>query len=96
MNLVSQWVQNFLSLDNSRVNTGAVIATIAIVNAFVVLNWNFFVYHRPLDNGTVALLSTMIGCGGWTYHASMRAGFPPPNMGPPGTHQAGSPDPDAP
>ena len=74
---LSTWWQNFISLDNSKVNTGAVFASIAVANAFVILNWNFFVYHRPLDNGTVALLTTMIGLGGWSYHASVNAGIPP-------------------
>jgi hypothetical protein len=72
-----QWWQNFLSLDNSKVNTGAVFATIAVINAFVILNWSFFVYRKPLDNGTIALLTTLIGLGGWSYQASLKAGAKP-------------------
>lgn len=74
---VAEWWCNFISLDNSKVNTGAVFATIAVVNAFVILNWSFFVRGKPLDNQTVALLSTLIGLGGWSYHASLKAGIPP-------------------
>lgn len=80
--VVSQWWRDFLSFDNSRVNTGAVFATIAVVNAFVILNWSFFVYRKPLDMGTVGLLTTMIGLGGWSYRESMKAG-PPPGWKPP-------------
>jgi len=74
---IIEWWGHFISLDNSRVNTGAVIATIAVVNALLILNWNFFVFRKPLDTGTVALLSTMIGMGGWSYQASVKAGLPP-------------------
>jgi hypothetical protein len=79
---LTQWWGNFISLDNSKVNTGAIFATIAIVNAFVILNWNFFIYNKPLDTGTVALLTTMIGLGGWSYQASVKAG-PPGDWKPP-------------
>jgi hypothetical protein len=75
---MGSWWQNFISLDNSKVNTGAVFATIAVVNAFVILNWSFFVYRKPLDNQTVALLTTLIGLGGWSYQASLKAGPPGP------------------
>jgi hypothetical protein len=75
--MLSSWWQNFISLDNSKVNTGAIFATIAMINAFLILNYNFFVMRKPLDNGTVALLSTMIGLGGWSYRESIKAGLPP-------------------
>jgi hypothetical protein len=77
---LNQWFQDLYSLDNSRVNTGAVLATFAFINAMVILNWNFFVFRKPLDMGTVSLLGTLIGVGGWSYHASVRAGpLPPPD-----------------
>lgn len=82
INRVSQWWGDFLSLDNSRVNTGAVLAAVAVINAFIILNWSFFVYRKPLDTGTVALLSTMIGLGGWSYRESVKKG-PPEDWKPP-------------
>ena len=75
---MKSWWRKFLSADNSEVNTGTVFAAIACVNAFVILNVSFFYYRRPLDMGTVSLLGTLIGLGGWAYHASMRNYFPPP------------------
>lgn len=87
---VQEWWGNFLSSDNSRVNTGAVFATIAVMNALVILNWNFFVFRKPLDPGTVGLLTTMIGMGGWSYHASMSN---LPGMGAPGPIAKANPAP---
>lgn len=75
------WWNDLLSSDNSRVNTGVVLSIFAVFNAFAIINWNFFVYHKPLDYGTVTLLTTMIGLGGWSYHTSMKA----PGQGPPPT-----------
>lgn len=75
------WWNDLLSSDNSRVNIGIVLSVFAVLNAFAIINWNFFVYHKPLDYGTVTLLTTMIGLGGWSYHTSMRG----PGPGPPPT-----------
>ncbi len=83
---ICQWFSDLYSLDNQRVNTGAVLATWAFFNAVFILNWNFFVFRKPLDMGTVSLLSTMLGMGGWAYHSSMRAGSgggPPAGWKPP-------------
>jgi hypothetical protein len=73
---LGSWWQEFLSSNNARVNTGAVFATIAMVNALVILNWNFFVIGKPLDMGTVSLLTTLVGLGGWSYRESIK-GLPP-------------------
>ncbi len=77
------WWRKFFSSDNSEVNTGAVIATIAALNAMLILNWNFFVYHKPLDTGTVGLLGTLVGLGGWAYRSSMLNIPRPPLIPPP-------------
>ena len=73
-----KWLNDLLSSDNSRVNTGIALSVFAFFNAVIIINWNFFIFRKPLDYSTVALLSTMIGLGGWSYHTSMRAPGPPP------------------
>ena len=84
------WWNDLLSSDNTRVNTGVVLSIFAVLNAFFIINWNFFVYHKPLDYGTVTLLTTMIGLGGWSYHTSMMRG-----PGPDGPADGGPPPPRA-
>ena len=82
---MKDWVKKYFSADNSEVNTGAIIATVAAFNTILILNFNFFYYHRALDAVSGSLWGTLVGLGGWAYHSSLRSGphIPPPPPVPP-------------
>lgn len=72
------WWKNLWSLDNSRLNTGAVFAAAAAVLAMAVVVFNEFVMGMDTGTNNRYLLLGLIGLGGWGFHAALRNPMPPP------------------
>jgi len=82
--------RDFLSSDNTRVNTITVLASLLVIPimllAMAVLVYHCFWLHKGLDSNVVNLILGLVGGGGVGYGVGRASGMikgPPPDWTPP-------------